>query len=321
MATQRKSSHLQSEKPILEMKAKGPGVRDGHIPVPELIKICQEAQRAINRQAEALEGGKTLHPGPVSDMLKQECTLELIGIKRGSTRLQFGLAKPQAPLPFPDQLTFGARVIGELIGAIKGLANGKGISVEVDPGVLTALYTLASVAQNKRISEIEWVAPAIGERKRITAAVNERIRERIAARLSRPTKAITQIDGILDMADFKTDALKCRIDPAIGAPVLCSFDERDAAKIHLLLRKPVRVVGEATIAPYSDRVESLHIQSIERVPSLSLGEGNFFANLSLSELATIQKVKPTKRVSMLSGGFPDDEDIDEFVEEIYSARR
>src|SRR5208337_4990625 len=297
-----------SEKPVLEVRAKGPGVRRGRIPVPDLIRICEDAQKAVNRQAESMEGRKTLHPGPITDAIRQECTLELIGLKPGSTRLQFGLAKPQVPL-FCDQTTLGSDVVGEVALAIKSLGNGKGTAREVDAGVLQALYSLGAVAESKRITEIEWISPKAGER------------ERVAATISSPRKVQRQIDGVLDMADFKPNDLKCRIDPAIGASVICTFDERDATQVQLLMRQPVRVIGEAVIAPYTDRVETLHIHNIERLPSLSLGKGNFFAESSLSELAASQKVKPLKDISTLASGFPPDEDIDEFLEEIYSARK
>ena len=59
----------------------------------------------------------------------------------------------------------------------------------------------------------------------------------------------------------------------------------------------------------------------ESLPALSLGEGNFFAESSISELAASQKVKPLKDTSTFASGFPPDEDIDEFLEEIYSARK
>jgi len=319
MASQRKDKRPRSEKPILELRARGPGVRPGRVPVPDLIRICEEAQRAINRQAEALEGRRTLHPGPISDQLRQECTLELIGLKRGSTRLQFGLARPQATMPFPDQTTFSEEVVGELAKTIKSLGNGN--RHEADPGVVQALYGLSSLTGGKQISEIEWIAPKSDTRKKVTAAVNIKVHERAAARLSAPTKAIRQIDGILDMADFKPDDLKCRVDPAIGAPVICTFDERKATEVQLLIRQPVRVCGEATIAAYSDRIESLHIEKIDRLPSLSLGKENFFAESSLSELASAQKVKPIKDMCTFASGFPEEEDIDAFLEEIYSARK
>lgn len=318
MASRGKDKRPRTEKPILELRARGPGVRPGRVPVPDLIRICEEAQRAINRQAEALEGRRTLHPGPIVDQLRQECTLELIGLKRGSTRLQFGLARPQTHIQFPDQATFGEDVVGELARTIKSLGNGN--KHEADPGVLQALYGLSAVTERRQISEIEWIALKGGTRKKITASVTAKVHERAAARLSAPRKAVRQIDGILDMADFKPDDQKCRVDPAIGAPVFCTFDERNATEIQLLIRQPVRVCGEATIAPYSDRIESLHIEKIERLPSLSLGKENFFAESSLSELASAQKVRPIKEMSTFATGFPEDEDIDAFLEEIYAAR-
>jgi hypothetical protein len=317
--SQRKGKSTRTDRPILELRARGPGVRPGRVPVPDLIRICEEAQKAVNRQAEALEGRKTLHPGPISDQLRQECTLELIGIKRGSTRLQFGLARSQTPIPFPDQATFGEDVIGELAKTIKSLGNDN--KREADPGVLQALYGLSSFAQRKKISEIEWIAPKSSTRKKIIAPLTLKVHDRVAVRLSAPRKAQRQVDGILDMADFKPDDLRCRIDPAIGAPVTCTFDERNSTEVQLLIRQAVRVCGEATIAPYSDRVESLHIQKIERLPSLSLGKDNFFAESSLSELVSAQKVKPIKDMSSFASGFPEEEDIDAFLEEIYAARK
>jgi hypothetical protein len=222
---------------------------------------------------------------------------------------------------FEDQPTLGSDVVGEVAAAIKNLGNGHGIASEVDAGVLHALYSLGGVVENKRVSEIEWVSPKAGERKKIVAPVNQRMRERVAATISSPRKAQRQIDGVLDMADFKPDDLRCRIDPAIGASVTCTFDERDATRIQSLMRLPVRATGEATIAPYTDRIESFHIEKIERLPSLSLGEGNFFAESSLTELAAKQKTKPLKDIANFASGFPPDEDIDEFLEEIYSARK
>lgn len=319
MTTKHRKKRADSEEPILQLRVKGPGVRRGRIPVPDLIKICEEAQRTINKQAEALQGRKTHHPGPTTNVIREECTLELVGIKSGSTRLQFGLAKPQVPL-FQGQQSFSSEAVGEIALTIKSLANGREPTRDVDAGVLQALYRMGAVAESKRITEIEWIAPRLASRKRIVAPVNQRVRERIAVRISSPRRERMQIDGILEMADFKPDDLKCRIDPAIGVSVLCSFHEREINQVQALLRKPVRASGNAVIAPYTNRIESFNIQAIERLPSLSLGEGNFFAESPLASLAAVQKVRPTRDFTTLRGGFPDDENIDKFLDEIYSRR-
>jgi hypothetical protein len=264
-----------------------------------------------------LAGKSTMHPGPSKLPIQQECTLELVGIKRGSTTLQFGFARPQ--LVLPNVLTLGADVIFEVAQTIKSLGNGNHRE-SIDAGVLEGLYDLGSIVTSKKVTEVEWIVPKLGARKLVRAKITEKVRERVAARLSSPRKEMAQIDGVLDMADFKPQDQKCRIDPAIGASVMCTFDERQANKIQNLLRRPVRVKGIAVLQPYATRIESLHIEEIEPLPSLSLGEGNFFASSSIEELAAAQKVEPLKRASALVGAFPEDEDIDAFLSDIYSSR-
>ena len=47
---------------------------------------------------------------------------------------------------------------------------------------------------------------------------------------------------------------------------------------------------------------------------------DFFVGKSLTELAREQGVRPVKDISVFAGGFPEDEDIDEMLEEIYRLR-
>ena len=51
-----------------------------------------------------------------------------------------------------------------------------------------------------------------------------------------------------------------------------------------------------------------------------IGDQSFFQSKSISELAREQGVGPVKDVSVLAGGLPDDEDVDEMLEEIYRLR-
>jgi len=310
-------SKQKPETPVLKLKVRGPGIRSGKIPVPDLIRICQEAQNALNRQAEALQGKKTMHPGPTAAPIQEECTLELTGIRKGTTTLQFGLAKPQ--LPIPGAMTPGLDAIGELSIAIKSLSNGH--RRNIDPGVLLALYELGCVVESRAVKEVEWIAPKQGQRRAVRAPINKAVRQKVATRLSVPRNVIVQVDGILDMADFKPKDRKCRIDPAIGASVPCTFDAAKENEIYMLLRKPVRATGQAVLQPYTDRVESVHIHSIQMLPSLSLGQGNFLADSSIEDLAKAQHVKPLRAVTILHGGIPDDEDVDEFLQGIYEARK
>lgn len=313
-----KMATRKRETPILQLHVRGPGVGRGRIRVPDLIRICQEAQTAVTKQAEALEGRKTIHPGPTTTHIQHECTLELIGIKAGgSTTLQFGLAKRQMPLVADQE--FGVEVVEQLASTIKSLRNGS--RKNVDPGVLRGLYGLGSVVQERRVDRITWIAPKHGTRPRVAGTLDLQVTERVAARLSAPRRAMVQVDGVLDMADFKPKDRKCRIDPAIGASIMCAFDARHENLVYSLLRKPVRAKGEATLQPYTERIEFVHIHTIEPLLSLSLGEGNFFSSPSITELANAQKVRPLSDLSVLAGGIPRDLDVEEFLEEIYSARK
>jgi hypothetical protein len=316
MAPQRqgKGASRASKDTVLTLKITGPGIRKGRISVPDLIKICQDTQSAVNKQAEALAGRKTLHPGPVSGLIKRECTLELIGIRDGSTELDFGLAKPQMLLP--DAKNFGSEVVHELAETIKSLGNGNKKS-DLDPGVLQSIYGLGGITEAGSISTLKWSTPNAS--KEVTASVNKKVRERAAVQLSRPTFKFTQVDGVLDMADFSRRDRKCRIDPAIGAPVVCTFGPEHENEVHALIRQPVRVSGTARIQPGTDRIDSLEIVKIEALPSLHLGEGNFMLSPSLEHLAVSQGVTPLKDVRCLGGMLGDDE-VEEFISAIYESR-
>jgi hypothetical protein len=52
-----------------------------------------------------------------------------------------------------------------------------------------------------------------------------------------------------------------------------------------------------------------------------LRDRSFFEAKSLEQLAQEQGVGPVKDISVFAGGFPEDEDLDELLEEIYRLRK
>jgi hypothetical protein len=310
-----KSGGKSQPKPVLQLKVDGPGIRKGRVPVPELIRICEEAQNAINKQAEALKQRKTYHPGPVEHSIQEECTLELIGIHGNSpTTLDFDLRKPQRALDFKEEV--GEKAIREIIAGLRKKKNG------FDPGVLLRMYKLTGVISPTMISRIDWIAPSLnGHRGKVSAAITKTVRNRLAKKLSTPRKAIVEVAGVLDMADFKPEDYKCRIDTPIGASVLCTFDPSKADQIQKLLRHHVRVKGEGTLNPYTDKVEVLHISEITPASLKALADQSFFTNPSLAELIAASNAQPLNDPTVLAGGLPDDEDVDVMLKEIYDARK
>lgn len=306
-----------SKKPkyVLQLRVEGPGVHPGAIAIPALVRICQATQDAVNRQAEAMRGGQSLRPGPKTSEVYEECTLELAGIKKGSTVLPFRLANPQQVLP--ESLTFGVDVVAKVVTAVKDVASD---GQNVEPGVLDSLKSIGEVLERCRISKIEWIAPPRPGHRAIKAVFDGKTRERVLQKIKSPSQKQETVEGVLEMADFKEQEHRCRIHPPIGQPILCSFDERQEDLIYESLRKPVRVTGTARINPNSGKIEELHVEKIGIVEQLLLGAKDFFTGRSIEQLAEVQGVKPMDKPNVLAGGWPADQDIDAFLEEIYSTR-
>jgi hypothetical protein len=307
-------------KPLLKLRIEGPGVRRGAISVPDLIRICQAAQDAVNRQAEAMHGGKSLRPGPKSAVVYQECTLELTGIQKGSTVLPFSLAKPQQHLPMPELTTFGREVVLEVATAVKqiGAASRRHKNGHFEAGLLDSLRQMGEVL-DRDVTSIEWIVPGNGQRA-VRAVFDRRVRDRVIERIKVPSTRTENVEGILEMADFKEQEHKCRIHPLLGQPIVCTFTPEQEEEVYAALRKPVKVCGTATINPNSGKVESIAIEKIGVVEQLLIGARDFHSGRSLEQLAEAQGVAPLDNPKVLVGGWPEGDDVDEFVEGIYSSR-
>ena len=317
MANKKQKSH--QDRPVLKIKLQGPGMRTGRVSIPDLIRICDEVQNAINKQAEALRGKKKVtHPGPVSDIIRKECTLELTAITGNSpTTLHFDLQKPQRGL-FDNE--FGIEVVRGVATTVndvrKQRANGHA------PGVLLGVYGLSGIIKPKGITRLSWIAPGIGNNghsKSINALITKTVRQRVAKRISRPRKSIVEVDGVLEMADFKREDNKCRIDPLIGKPVLCTFTPDRADEIQALIRKHVHVRGEGVLAPYTDKIVSVRIDEVVPLTADALSNESFFANASISEL--MADVSAINDLSSMRSKFVDNEDVDEVLRVIYDSRK
>jgi hypothetical protein len=304
---------------VLKLRIDGPGVRSGTISVPDLLRICQAAQDAVNRQAEAMRGGSSLRPGPKSSEVHDECTLELIGIEEGSTILPFRFAKPQQSLPLPDAGNFGSDVITSVVTTVKRVGGARAGN-QFEPGVLDSLRALGEVLERKRISQIEWIVPRRPGKREIKAVFDMRVRDRVLEKIKKPSQRRESVEGILEMADFKEQEHKCRIHPAIGQPIACSFDVSQEEQVYQSLRRPVRVTGMAKINSHSGRIDELRIENISIVEPLLIGGRDFFTERSMEQLAEDQGIQPLKNPKTFAGGWPEDQDVDAFLEEIYSSR-
>ena len=304
--------------PLLKLRIEGPGIRAGTISVPDLVKILTAAQNAVSRQAEAMRGGQSLRPGPKSSVVYQECTLELTGVEKGSTVLPFVLAKSQQQLPMPELTTFGREVVREVVTAVKSIGSRNPRKAGFEAGLLDSLSEMGEVL-NRDVTRIEWIVPGNG-RRAVKAVFDKRVRERVLQRIKTPSTRTETVEGVLEMADFKEQEHKCRIHPPLGQPITCTFTPKQEQEIYDALRKPVNITGTATINPNNGRVESIAIKSIGVTEQLLIGAREFHSGKSLQQLADAQGVEPLTNPKALIGGWPDGDDVDEFVEDIYSSR-
>lgn len=303
--------------PLLKLKIEGPGVRAGRISIPDLVQICDKAQSAVNRQAEALAGQRSLRRGPVTSDVREECTLEFVGISKGSAVLSFDLARPQLSIPL--QRTVGGEVVLEVQRILEDLKADR--DRDYDPGVLDSLNGLGEVFDRGSIEAIEWIVPrSTGKKGRLSAVYNKAVRERVMKRVKAPERQLQTIEGTLEMADFKEGDERCRIHPPIGNPVACKFEKETEDTIYELLRRPVRVQGETSLDPNTRRVAFIQVKKIEPLDSLAAGAAAFLRPYSFEELAQLQGVKPLESISVLAGGIPEDENLDEFLDDIYAHR-
>ncbi len=61
-------------------------------------------------------------------------------------------------------------------------------------------------------------------------------------------------------------------------------------------------------------------EKIDGVERLLTGGKDFFTEGSIEQLAKVQSIKPLKNPKTFAGAWPADQDVDAFLEEIYSSR-
>ncbi len=301
-------SPMPKEKPLLKIRVVGRGLRPGHIPVPLLLKICGEAQRAINRQAEAFAGKRSLRPGPPTAEVAQECTLDLVGLKRGSTTLDFVQASDQQSM-----LPIGIEAVSGVAGALKFVSSKRGKAPLLDHGVLVALDGLGEVFQGDGdIDKLEWIVPPRNGAKRIKVEFSAKVVPKLKAHLQ-PTLPLAQSSPVTQLSDSFEGTLeltegKGRIVPAVGPPTPFTFGSDQAAAVQEATKKPVK----ATLERKTHKLREVEVASL-------FGRGDFFASKAIDQLIAEQGVKPVDDLSVF--GTLSSDEVDALVASIHQGRQ
>jgi len=298
-------SPMPKEKPLLKIKVTGPALRPGHIPIPLLLTICTEAQKAINRQAKAL-AGKPLGPGRHTKEVVQECNLDLVGLKKGSTTLDFVPAADQQSM-----LLIGQDAVSGVSGALKFVTSKRRKAPRPDNAVLDSLSSLGEVFSHG-VEKLEWIVPAHNGTRKVSAKFDAEVLPKLKAQLQPTLPLAQQSPGTLPFDSFEgtlelTEG-KGQIVPAVGPPTQFIFGSEQATAVLEATQKSVK----ATLHKKTHKLRDIEVSSL-------FGKSDFFASKTIDQLITEQGTQPLKKLESLSGAIPD-EDIDDFIANIYRDR-
>jgi hypothetical protein len=310
---------MPKEKPLFKIKIEVPGSKRGHISVPLLLKICQDAQKAVTGQANAIEGRKQ----SAGESKAGELTLELVRLGKGSTVLDFMQSQSgQMPMSFMEDLPpISVEAVNHIADTLNAAnRRGKGWQEKAVPEVLDALDDLGDTFK-EGVTYFKWIVPARNGNSRgrkmakfapnTLSKIKHRRQELALAKRAIGTAEQNPsetheafLEGMLEVADGK-----CRIDPVVGTPLIVTFGADQASMVLEAIHRPVRASFD---------------QQSRRLVDISLRDNNmdkelFFDAKDINALIAEQGAGVISDLEVLSGAIPD-EDLDEFVGEIYAER-
>lgn len=304
------------QQPLLSFKFEGPSIRDGRILYDDLSSFVSGIRTAIQRIVNSIQTGESVRTGRPPRTVQLLSALEVVSMKRGSFRLGLDLRRDAMILPGLD---LGAEATDKLVLGIRSMAQNKPLPKEFDEGVLTTLRDAGRV-MDRGIDRVRInAATTFGARRAVYA---QKTRAIIIRTISSYQKEYAVIEGRLLGADLKEDRLRCRIEPSVGEPINCRFDEITTEPVMRLMRRFVQARGEASYEPMTSKIASFFIRDLEPIETAtSMPEAlnsPFWRTKTFEELATEQGVGPIDDLSRVGGGWPEDEDVDQFLASIRS---
>lgn len=303
--------------PVLTLRAKGPATEGGRIVLSDLLQLGKNIQTAVERVARVLVGqADSRKPGRKPKEILSSCPLEVVALRCGSFEIALDLPRDKF-----ENMDLGVAAIEKLVGGMESVAtNGELLPPGYDAGVLHSLKDMGRVI-GRGIDEIEVETRT--QRLKRSFTFDREFHGRITAKIRGPVTRLRAIEGRLLMADFRSDAERCRIHPPVGDPVICQFDEALEETVYEYLRSFVRVTGETREDPATGRISSIMIKDIEPI-SLEgtdfekITADEFWREIPLEQLAREQGVTPVRQFEDVWGKgsdlWADAEDFEAFLD-------
>ena len=308
---------MNKHDPLLKIRFDGEAVGPGKISVGHLLRFLTNLDKALQRTGRILAGeAEIVRRGRPLRSIKEELALDLVLLAQGSPAAVLGFDRRQAQTPLPG-MDLGLMILEKAITGLEYIQKSDdALPAGCDAGVLMAWRDVGTLfSQGIRNIEFTLNHRETPLRTVFTPQGFVRIQERIKG----PQTNIREIEGRLLMADFKEHGTRCRVHPPVGDPVLCLFDEEQKDEVLENILHYVRIVGEATEDPFTEKITSIKIHDIVRLEDREdaavdlLPQGTpisrgFWESQSLDELAQEQNVKPMADVRALFGTWPGEVD-------------
>lgn len=292
------------------MRLKGSAAEGGRLRLDVLVEVAQAVQLSVTRLAYALRGEATVRRERTPRDIAELTRLEVVGLRGGSTLLEFDLAEHERPL---DERDLGVEALEAFETGLIAVASGATPPVPWDHGVVQTVERLVRVL-DRGIDEIVVGRPGAAPEQRAVFTRSIREERRLAVPLGVSERV--EVEGRLLMADFAATRDEARIHRPLDSPVRCTFGPELESTALSLLRRYVRGEGWAELDEQG-RITTLELESLE---DAELTTGRSFWELpTLDALAEENGIEPVERLQDLVSGFwSEDESVDEFLAAIES---
>jgi hypothetical protein len=306
--------------PLLKFKFNGSAIHDGRILYDDLSTFISNISLTIDRLINKIQTGESIKSGRPFKKLQSLSALEIVSVRKSSFTIELDLRRNEHKFPGWD---VGEEAIDILLQGLESINQDKPLPEEYDHGVLISLREAGKII-DRGVDEIKINShSSFGKRKTI---YSKPIRERVITRIHRFEQSFAKVEGRLLSIDAKEDRLKCRIEPSIGEPILCQFDESMTEQVLQSVRSFVQARGEATYDVVTNKITMMNIKDLETIDESAMSGianvplSSFWKSTSFDELAAQQGVYPVDNLSNIMGGWPEDEDVDSFINTLRSSR-
>lgn len=291
----------------LVLRLTGDNARLGEIYASELISLLGGVERAVSRSAAQIAGRPPGARGRLPQSIANATKLRLTDIKEGSLVLECSL--PDTPADHGSLDLEDERLAESAVRTVVRVLDGS------ETGFLAVAAALSQMAENLDIGErYETLTLSQLGKSPLNAVLDAQARARLRASTQRSTRSDEDgmLVGVLYEADFEKQTAHLR--DQLGSSIAVRFEDRHARAIKEALRERARLQGSVTYNEGTSEVVSVELEEVVSLEQLDLiPGGDFWAPLSLEELAESQGTSPIERIEDLQIKGISDEETEAFL--------